>query len=471
MIDTLLSRTPRRAAARHLLVAASMALGLVARPATAQEPAALTLRDALAEADRSAVANRVAAATARAEQARARQPLKGILPSARVEAGVVRTTDPIGAFGTTLRQRLVTPDAFAPTALNNPGAVTNVQGGLVLEMPLLNADAWTGWRAARAVAEASRANSEWTMIGTRALVVRAYYGAILADEKRHLLELAERAAHQGVRQVQSLVRQGLVTKADGLQASVRAAEVSAELLSAQMDARSAREGLAALLGRTDGTVPVLPVHLPADGGVRAIAERDTVPARYEEPVLRGDVRAAEAGVVAARADRLRAVSTLTPRVNGFARYDWNDPTTLYAGRKNWTVGVMASWSLFGGGSEVAELASTTARAETARAGQDAARVNAQLERATSKRAIAIALQRLDLALQAAEQSREAHRLVDKRYAAGLATIAELLAAETSATGSTLAHASARFALIDALAVYRRAIGADPAELITLDGTR
>ena len=83
----------------------------------------------------------------------------------------------------------------------------------------------------------------------------------------------------------------------------------------------------------------------------------------------------------------------------------------------------------------------------------------------------MALQRLDLAKAAAEQSREAHRLVDKRYAGGLATVAELLAAETASTGSALAYAAARYALIDALASHRRAIGADPADLATLDAAR
>ena len=65
---------------------------------------------------------------------------------------------------------------------------------------------------------------------------------------------------------------------------------------------------------------------------------------------------------------------------------------------------------------------------------------------------------LDLAALSAEQSREAWRLVEKRYAGGLATIAELLGAESSATGARLAHAAARYALIDALANHRRAIG-------------
>ncbi len=446
----------------------------VSTQALPQGTAVLTLRDALQEADRHAFGNRIAATTADADRARARQPLKGILPSARIEAGVVRTTDPIGAFGTTLRQRLVTPEAFDPARLNNPAAVTNVLGGVVLEMPLVNGDAWTGWRAARAAADASRAAGEWTSVTTRVQVVRAYYGAVLAAEKAIMLEQAERAALAGVRQVQSMVQQGLVTKADALQAAVRASDVTSQLLSARLEAQTARQQLGVLLGRTDGTAPELPAQLPEDAPVRTLAVRDTsavIASGDATTAGRADVRAASAGVLAANADRLRAGTTLLPRVNGFARYDWNDPTALYSGRKNWTVGLMASWSLFGGGSELADLAGATARAESARAGQQAAIAAGQAEADAARRTIAVALQRLDLAEQSAAQSREAHRLVDKRYAGGLATVAELLAAETAATGTTLAHAAARYALIDALATYRRAIGADPAELTMLDGAR
>lgn len=453
------------------LVAAALFAALSASPAGAQS-GPLSLADAMREADQHAFGNRIAAATTAGDRARARLPLKGILPSARVEAGVIRTTDPIGAFGTTLRQRLVTPAAFAPATLNDPSAVTNAQGGLVLDVPLVNGDAWLGLRAARAAADASTAAGEWSAVSTRADVVRAYYGAILAEAKAGVLAQAQQAADAGVRQVRAMVAQGLVTKADALQASVRASDVAAQLLSARSDALSARQQLALLLGRTGAELPTLPGALPDDAAVIALAARDsaaaTATATSAEP--RDDVRAAQAGVMAAGADRRRAVSTLLPRVNGFARYDWNDPRTLYAGQKNWTVGVMASWSLFGGNAELADVAATTARANAARAGLDAARAQSQLERDDAARRLTLSLQRLTLARDAADQSREAHRLVQKRYDGGLATIAELLAAESAATGASLGQAAARYAVIDAIATWRRASGGDPAALTALDSS-
>ena len=452
-----------------LVAVAMMATALPASPVRAQS-APLSLGDAMREADQHAFGNRIANATTAGDRARARLPLKGILPSARVEAGVIRTTDPIGAFGTTLRQRLVTPAAFEPARLNFPGAVTNALGGVVLEVPLINGDAWLGLRAARAAADASTAAEEWSAVSTRADVVRAYYGAILAEAKGGVLAEAQRAADAGVRQVRSMVAQGLVTKSDALQASVRASDVAAQLLSARSDALSARQQLALLLGRTGAELPTLPGALPDDAAVIALAAHDSatadaIPATAE---IRDDVRAAQAGVAAASADRRRAASTLLPRVNSFARYDWNDPRTPYAGQKNWTVGVMASWSIFGGNAELADVAATSARASAARAGLDAARAQSQLERDDAARRLTLSMQRLTLARDAADQSREAYRLVQKRYDGGLATIAELLAAESSATSASLAQAAARYAVIDAIATWRRASGGDPAALTALD---
>lgn len=446
-----------------------IAAATVALPGMLVAQSPLRLADALAEADRRAFANRQATANAASSRAQAALPLKGILPSARVEGGFVRTTDPIGAFGTTLRQRAVTPAAFAPARLNDPAPINNVTGGLVLEVPVFNADALTGWRAARSAADASEAMADWTAVNTRTMVVKAYYGAVLAEEKVTMLTQAKRAAEAAVRQVESMVRQGLVTKADQLLASVRAGDIESQLLSARNDALSARQQLAMLLGRTDSTLVALPSRLPGDSVVRAFAQRQAPADDHTTPTLkRDDVRAAQLGARAAATDRQRASATLLPRLNGFARYDYNSPATLYAGKPNWTVGVMGSWSLFGGASELADLAGASARARAARAGEEAAQVNARVEADAAVRAVTLAMQRLDLATTTAQQSREAHRLVEKRYAGGLATIAELLGAETAATGASLAQAAARYALIDALAQQRRAIGADPGTLAQLD---
>ena len=329
-------------------------IGVVQRAAS-HAGAQVTLRDAFAEATRAGYTNRIAAGNSAAERARTLAPLKGILPNVRVEAGYIRTTDPIGVFGTTLRQRAITPANFDPGRLNYPSAAGNYQTGILVEQPLLNADAWTARRAAVHAADATRATEEWTRLSTRVDVVRAYYGVVLADERVAALRAAAVAAHAHVAQAEAMVKQGLVTKSDALLASLRAGDVDAQIAEAEGAAATSRRQLAVLLGRSGHDMPndvIQAKRLPPTERIRAEVADDTV-ARAGEP--RPDVRAAIDALAAARADALRAKASLVPRLNGFARYDWNSPTGLYAGDRNWTVGVMASWSPFAGAGELAEI--------------------------------------------------------------------------------------------------------------------
>lgn len=454
---------------RRFATAAAIALALTAGTAAAQtEGASLSLHDAIREADRAAFGNRIAAAQSAAQSAQAIAPLKGILPSVHFEAGYVRTTDPIGVFGSTLRQRTVSQANFDPQRLNHPSALGNHQGAVVLEQPILNADAWIGRRSATYAADATRASEEWTKLSTRADVVRAYYGAALASERASTLRIASRAAHAHVSQAESMVRQGVATKSDALLASVRAGDIDAQLAEAEGGASTALRSLAVLLGQNsaDGSVARLsPSALPSGDRIRAVISDDTA---IIVPVERADVQAALKGLDAARADATRARSLMLPRVNSFARYDWNSPDRPFSGDKNWTVGIMATWSPFTNPSDIADSRAARARGDASRAQVDAARANARLELEQTRRALQVALARLSIAERSVAQSAEAHRIVSRKYEGGLAPIAELLDAQATETQSALGFSQARWSAIAAAADRLRALGKDPGSLEALD---
>jgi outer membrane protein TolC len=449
-------------------ITSAFIVALAGTSAASAAGAQLTLGDAIRQADRAAYANRAATGSADAQAAQVRAPLKGILPSVRLEAGYVRTTDPIGVFGATLRQRTVTAANFDPQRLNHPGAIGNYLGGIVVEQPVFNADAWTGRRAAARAADASRASEEWTRLSTRVDVVRAYYGAVLAAERARTLESAASAAHAHLAQAEAMVRQGLVTKSDALLASVRAGEIDMQLAEARGGAATARQQLAVLLGGDGGAASpaaAVPAALPTSARIIALTAGDTA---EMAPGQRADVQAASRGLDAARADALRAGSGWLPRVNSFARYDWNSADRLYAGARNWTVGVMASWSIFAGASDLADVQATRGRVVAAQAQAEGARAHARVEVEQSRIALTVALARLTIAERAAAQSAEAHRIVGRKYEGGLATVAELLDAQAVETQSALSLTQARWGAIVAAAERRQALGLDPATLAALD---
>lgn len=443
------------------------ALGLPALLAWAPAlTAQLSLADALRAADATAYPNRIAAANASTANAQRIAPLRGVLPSVRVEGGYLRTTDPIGAFGTRLKQREIAQADFDPARLNYPSAIGNYSAGLVAEQPLFNADSWLARRATDRAASASASSVEWTRRSTRVDVIRAYYGAILATERLATLDAASKAAQAHLRQAEALVRAGMATKSDALLASVKAGEIEAQLVEARSEAAIARRQLLLAMGARTDAEPDLPTQLPSASAIRELAAPDTL---ERTPAMRADLDAARLGVEAARADAARARSLYLPRLNAFARYDWNSPQRVYGGDRSWTVGILASWSPFEGGSQLAESQVAAARLDLARAARDAAVDQAKLDTERSLAALRAALTRLDIAERAVAQSAEAHRIVSRKYEGGLATVVELLDAAAAETGSALALSNAQYAAITAVAERRRALGGDPGSLTTLDG--
>jgi outer membrane protein TolC len=437
---------------------------LVAVPGLRAQAPPLTLREALVRADSAAYGNRAADGEAGAAAARAAGALQGILPTLRVEGGWVRTDEPLGAFGSLLRQRRVTPEAFAPDALNFPVPISNWAGGVVAEIPLLNADAWLGRAAASSGEAAGRAQAEWTRSSTRLEVVRAYFGATLAAEALATFEAASRAAHEHVRTTEALVRNGMVTKSDALLAGVRAGEVDAQLVEARSLAQLARRRLALALGEPADTQFALPAALPPPQRIRAVAAWAAV-----DPIPeRSDVAAARLGREAAELDARRATGRLLPRLNAFGRLDWNDPSTPFGGPESWTVGVLASWSPFSGGAELADRSGARARAEAAAAMAEAAAAQAELDVAVQESDLAVALERLAIAERSVAQGAEAHRIVARKYEGGLAAIVELLEASATETSTRLGLAQAQYQAIVADAGRRQARGDDPAALVALE---
>lgn len=453
-------RSPRPARPWPLAV-----LGLVAAHTAAAQQ--LTLAEALHRADAGAYANRVAAGQHADRAGQRTTALRGILPTLRAEGGFVRTTEPLGAFAATLRQREVTLASFDPARLNYPPPTGNWGAALVAEVPLINVDAWAGRRAADHGAAAGAAAAQWTRLATRADVVRAYYGAVLAAERVTTLSAAAAAAHGHVRQAQAMVREGLVTRSDALLAAVKAGEIDAQLAEAGADALDARRRLAMLLGAVGDTGFTLPVTLPAADRVRALITTDTVEL---SAVTRADVDAAGRGRDAAHADALRARAAYLPRVNSFARLDWNSPSGLYAGDDSWTVGLMVSWTPFAGASEIGDIRSAAGREAAARAMAEAAEAGAVVEAAHTRAALQVTLTRLDIAERAVDQASEAHRIVTRKYEGGLAGVVELLDAAAVETSSALSFSQARFAALAAAAARRQATGGDPGALAALEET-
>jgi outer membrane protein TolC len=437
--------------------------GMVLKPgaAGAQE---LTLEQALRQAAGQGFASRAAAAEFRARSAEASQTLRGILPAVHLELNAMRTTDPLGAFGATLRQRSVTPAAFDPARLNFPEAIGQVSTSIVLEQPLINLDAWYARQAASLGAGSAGAMHRWIQIGSQVEVVRSYYGAVLAAEMVRTLEDAVASARAHERQAASLFRNGMVTQSDALLASVRAGEVQSDLIAARGAVPIAHLNLALVLGAPGDASLALPSQLPS---LLRIEQLGRAPVSTGSG-KRADMEAADLALSAAAADKRRASAQLLPRINSFGRLDWNSGDRPFGQKESWTVGVMLSWSWFTGGAELAQRSSAEARRLGAESQAEAVAAQVRLDLSRAVIALDVALMQMEIRDSAVQQSIEAHRIVARKYDGGLATVVELFDAAAQETSARLNASQARYNAITALAERYRASGADLAGLTALE---
>jgi outer membrane protein TolC len=89
---------------------------------------------------------------------------------------------------------------------------------------------------------------------------------------------------------------------------------------------------------------------------------------------------------------------------------------------------------------------------------------AALELAAAESAVTVAVQALAIASRGAVQATEAHRIVERKYEGGLATVAELLEAQATEMGAHLAEAKARYDVIVARGTLARVRAEDLAML-------
>lgn len=395
------------------------------------------------------------AATARTEAAEAAYDATGgfIMPQVQATAGAMRTDDPVGVFGTKLRQGIFTEADFALPSLNDPDAVADWTAGLSARWEIGDWSRWQAREGSQARSRAARAQLQRTREGTVFQTRIHYARALQAQEAASALEAALVAAEATRDRVGRRVAEGMGTDADLLQAEAAVQEIEARRVQAQAMVMDTREALAVHLGWGSERMPT-PVESP-----EAVAERLTrdLGAGVLPPV-RADLLAGRAAVDAAEAAESEIQARRLPRLEGYGMLSTHAPQISGDWRSNYTLGLQLSVPLFTGFSLT--NGAEAARAETrALAEEQAVRERAaQTELTSAERGVTATEASLESARAAAGAAAEAARLVRLRYEEGMATVAELLQAQARSAALDQGVAEARARLIMALAALDFARG-------------
>ncbi|KTG15977.1 hypothetical protein AUR63_05880 [Guyparkeria sp. XI15] len=386
---------------------------------------------------------------ARIDEARAaiEQANGNLLPTLDLSFGVMASNNPLNVFGMKLQQEQASFNDFGageffeaagptfanlPTALetepdnlNDPGWHQNIQTSLKLSVPIYNGGKIREMRTqAQALLQAAQAGDEAARQQLVLHTIEAYAGINTAEAFVEVAQQAHEAAGSYRDLSQKLFDEGVVTKADLLKAKVNLGERELDLENARNQADNAADGLKVLTGidtaRGIDLSETIDVTLPEtdldEARQRALANNPRIAA------LRGRVSAARAEVDVARAD-------YKPHVNLMAQQDFNNESV---GLENdsYTVGGQLTWRIFDFGARSGKVDRAQAKVNASLAERQQALNKLISQVGKVWREANMAEKRVEVRRLAIDQSEEAVRLETLRYQQGLATMTELLAAQT-----------------------------------------
>jgi outer membrane protein TolC len=368
-----------------------------------------------------------AVAASGVDQARA-----GFLPRVDFSEGVMRSDNPVYAFGSLLNQGRFTSGDFAVDKLNQPDPITNWRTNLSGSMPLfLGGRTVLGYQQAqlwRDAADLGRARAEQEVIFG---VIRAYSSVLLSREALATVESSVRTAEANLAAAEARYEAGVVVASDALAARVRLARLREEAIAAANHVRLSRAALNEAMG------------LPLDQPQRVAGRLDLPPAVYERldglesmaHTHRPDYRQVELETRRLEKEILRAKGALLPTMHLMGNYEINNYRFASNGQDSWSVGVVLNVNLFNGGGDRARIVEAQANHQRAVAQRERLANAIGLEVHDAFLAHQTARERVVVARESVTQAEESLRIVQDRYDAGLTTIVELLDSETALTAA------------------------------------
>lgn len=407
------------------LVVFALILGVVS-VARAAEPS-VTFREALILAlERNHLVSGAAYEKEAAEHAAAATRSR-YLPRITFDETFGASNSPTRTFMMKLDQGRFTQDDFLLGNLNSPSVRSDFRTMVSVEQPLV--DFGIGYAREAAVREAE---AEGRLFERRRDDVGfAVYAACLAVQRaRAVLDAAEKEtaeAREHLRVTKARSDEGAGLRSDELRARTYLSEAEERTITALNDLKLARMRLALAVG--GGTGESLDIREELKGEPLRMQEEELVRTALAS---RQDLKGAEKGVERAEAGVALASSAWLPTLYAGASYQMNDRDIPF-GRDNdaWNAGVTLRWELFDGMRRCDETARARASRDAAAQYLEQFRKEVALQVRESILRRAEAGKRLEVARHSFLAAEEGMRLVKKRFEGGLATLVELLDAQTA----------------------------------------
>jgi outer membrane protein TolC len=312
------------------------------------------------------------------------------------------------------------------------------------------------------VREASLLELE-AVINDQLLRVRTnYYNVLLAREQIKVQEENVALLEEQLTTARNRFEAGTVSNFDVLRAEVELANAQPALIRARNNFRVSIDELRYALGYEETAVSNIQ-RVPEFTDTLAISpvayelQSSLEAARVNRPELRQLdtlLQAREAGITIAKAGRLPTLS-----VNGgYALRKEFENSSFTGSRTGWTLGAVASWSIWDGATTNGRIRQALSQKEQARLALLDAGLAVEVEVRRALADLEGATELAEAAVKVVDQAEEAVRLADARYGAGSATQLDVLAAQVALTSARDNLLQAHYSYNVAAANMRRAIG-------------
>lgn len=415
---------------------------LVAAPLGAQAPMtlpddnarAITLADAIAQAQRNAPGIVNARGLERNAGAARRSAIGAYIPSLNLTASSARTQ------GVQFFQGQLVPLTGNPWNYNN-GLATNLvlfDGG----------QRWQDLNRARASTDVAEASYTQAKFDAALQAKQQYYAALAARESEAAARAQLEQAEQQLKASTARVAAGVATKSDSLRSAIQVGNARLAVLTSQNDLRVANAALTRVVGSAT-TVTASPAD-SLDAPLQMPSETE-----FEQLVSAGPaVLLAEANVASTKAAKKSQRSQYLPSVSMSYNYSYTQSSKGFTGGNLFLIGgnepnrqnmsFNFSYPLFNQftreqGTVQADVALRNAEAQL-RDAKLAARANLT----TQLRSLANAQARVQVQLAAIAAAEEDLRVQQQRYALGASTLLDLLTSQTTLNQARQALIQARF---------------------------
>jgi outer membrane protein len=395
---------------------------------------AITLADAIAQAQRNAPGIVNARGLERNAGAARRSAIGAYIPSLNLTASSARTQ------GVQFFQGQLVPLTGNPWNYNN-GLATNLvlfDGG----------QRWQDLNRARASTDVAEASYTQAKFDAALQAKQQYYAALAARESEAAARAQLEQAEQQLKASTARVAAGVATKSDSLRSAIQVGNARLAVLTSQNDLRVANAALTRVVGSAT-TVTASPAD-SLDAPLQMPSETE-----FEQLISAGPaVLLAEANVASTKAAKKSQRSQYLPSVSMSYNYSYTQSSKGFTGGNLFLIGgnepnrqnmsFNFSYPLFNQftreqGTVQADVALRNAEAQL-RDAKLAARANLT----TQLRSLANAQARVQVQLAAIAAAEEDLRVQQQRYALGASTLLDLLTSQTTLNQARQALIQARF---------------------------